>query len=87
MTAATTQPKTTGHPKILASYEADEGTRQLVGQRVDGIVRITDRPEDNDGRAYLVEEGIGCMAELEAILADYLAKAKRLGYAPMQGWF
>jgi len=27
------------------------------------------------------------MAELQAILDDYQAKAKRLGYAPMQGWF
>ena len=87
MTASTTQPKTTGQPKILATYQADEGTRQLVGQRVDGIVRITDRRKDAVGRAYLVEEGISCMAELDAIVADYLAKAERLGYAPMQGWF
>jgi len=27
------------------------------------------------------------MAELQGILDDYLAKANRLGYAPMQGWF
>lgn len=87
MSAATTDPKPTGQPKILATYEADEGLRELVGQRVDGVVRITDRCTEAAGRAYLVEEGIGCMAELEAIVGDYLAKAKRLGYAPMQGWF
>ncbi len=87
MTTATTDLKPAGRPMILATYEADEGVRELVGQRVDGIVRITDRLKDAAGRAYLVEEGIGCMAELEAIVADYLVKAKRLGYAPMQGWF
>jgi len=27
------------------------------------------------------------MAELQALLDDYQAKARRLGYAPMQGWF
>jgi len=27
------------------------------------------------------------MAELQGILDDYLAKANRLGYVPMQGWF
>jgi len=27
------------------------------------------------------------MAELQALLDDYQAKAKRLGYALMQGWF
>jgi predicted LPLAT superfamily acyltransferase len=25
--------------------------------------------------------------ELQAILDDYQAKAKRVGYTPMQGWF
>lgn len=87
MSTTATQPKATGRPKVLATYECDEGIRELVGQRVDGIVRITDRRKDAEGRAYLVEEGIACMPELEAILSDYLAKARRLGYAPMQGWF
>ena len=81
----TATPQQTGKPKVLATYQCDEGQRQLVGQRVDGIVQITDqRP---GGRAYLVEEGITKMDELDALIADYLAKAKRIGYAPMQGWF
>lgn len=54
---------------VAGTYEADEGTRQLVGQRVDGIVRTTDRRKDAAGRSYLVDEGIGCMAELDAIIA------------------
>lgn len=71
----------------LDVHETDEGQRQLVGQRVDGIVRITDRPKNAGGRAYLVEEGLTKMGELQALIDDYLTKAARLGYAPMQGWF
>ncbi len=56
-TATATAPAT-GSAKVLATYECDEGTRQLVGQRVDGIVRITDRRTNAGGRAYLVEEGL-----------------------------
>ncbi len=75
----------TGAPKLLAEYDCDEGKRQLIGQRVDGAVRITDRRPG--GRSYLVDEGFSSMAELEALVADYLEKARRLGYAPMAGWF
>ena len=74
-------------PIVLATYECDEGERQLVGQRVDGVPRITDRPDGEGGRCYLVEDNISSMPELQAILDDYLAKAKQIGYAPMQGWF
>ena len=87
MSATATTEKATGQAKVLATYECDEGQRQLVGQRVDGIVRITDRRLGGHGRSYLVEEGLTKMPELQAIVDDYLAKAKRLGYAPMQGWF
>ncbi len=87
MSATATTEHTTGQAKVLATYDCDEGQRQLIGQRVDGIVRITDRPKRGGGRAYLVEEGLTKMNELQALIDDYLAKAKRLGYAPMQGWF
>ena len=77
--------RATGAPKLLAEYDCDEGTRQLIGQRVEGNVRITDRRPG--WRSYLVEEGFSSMAEVEALVADYLEKARRLGYAPMAGWF
>ena len=86
MTTTTEAPQATTKPVLLATYECDEGTRQLVGERVDGVPRITDRPT-GQGRSYLVEDNITTMAELQALLDDYQAKAKRLGYAPMQGWF
>ena len=73
----------TGAPKLLAEYDCDDGRRQLIGQRVDGTVRITDRRPG--GRSYVVDEGFSSMAELEAVVADFLEKARRLGYAPMAG--
>jgi hypothetical protein len=83
-TVATEAPRA-GGPHVLATYACDEGERRLVGQRIDGVVRITDRRPG--GRSYLVEAGFDSMAEIEALVADYLAKAATLGYAPMQGWF
>jgi hypothetical protein len=73
----------------LAAYEtAHEGRRVLVGARVDGDPHVYDCPaEGASGRRYLVERGLRTNDELQALLADYLAKAKRLGYAPMHGWF
>ncbi len=55
MSTTTDTPKAAGKPVVLATYECDEGTRQLVGQRVDDVPRITDRPV-GPGRSYLVEE-------------------------------
>ena len=61
------------------------GERTLVGQRVDGVVQISDVPADGQGRSYLVEPEVGSMAELEALVADYVAKAKKLAWVPMHG--
>ncbi len=63
---------TTGTPKLLAEYDCDEGARQLIEQRIDGKIRITDRRRG--GRSYLVDEGFSSNAELEALVADYLAR-------------
>ena len=85
--ATQTAQTTTGRRRSLARYRADVGERQLVGQRVDGVVRISDVPAEGSGRSYLVEPEITSMAELEALVADYTAKAAKLGYVPMHGWF
>ena len=49
----------------------------LYGQRVDGVVRVTDVRLAAGGRAYLVErgpeeEGAGANAVLQALIADSL---------------
>lgn len=69
----------------LGRYNVPAGERLLYGQRVDGIVRITDVPARGPGRAYLVEreleqDGYGA---LKALVADYLAQAELLADVPM----
>jgi len=69
----------------LARYRFTGGQRVLYGQRVDGVVRVTDRPADGPGRSYLVElglerEGFGGLATL---VADYTRQAGRSDEIPM----
>ena len=82
--SATTTNQATGEQKILASYQSDEGTRQLVAQRVNGTVALSDIPTDH-GRVHLVERQLSSLAELEALIADYLQQAQRIGHCPMRG--
>lgn len=85
----TTVERPTGQRVALATYTTADSDEQrvLIGQRVDGIVRVTDEPARGDGRRYLVEPQLESKAALDALVEDYLAKAKRIGYAPMHGWF
>jgi hypothetical protein len=85
--ATNTAEQPTGRPQRLATYTADVGERVIVGQRVDGAVRISDVPKTGTGRRYLIEPDMDSMAEIEALVADYKAKAEKLGYVPMHGWF
>jgi hypothetical protein len=80
----------------LARYSVRGVQRALVGQRVDGVVRVSDVPVGFRGRAYLVErgleqEGSNANAALGALIADYLREASRLDAVPMsvsvlEGW-
>ena len=69
----------------LARYTFTGGERILYGQRVKGVVRVTDRPASGPDRSYLVE----CDAErdgypaLEALIVDYTCQAGRLDEIPM----
>jgi hypothetical protein len=67
----------------LARYEVSDGERVLYGQRIDGVVRVTDRPAQPCGRSYLVERGLESKAELDALVADYLKQAKTLDTPPV----
>jgi hypothetical protein len=69
----------TGEPRVLASYQCDEGTRQLVAQRIDGTVALSDLPTGEQGKVYLVERQLSSMAELEGIAADYVELSQALG--------
>ena len=81
--ATTAEKQITGEPKVLASYDCDEGTRQLVAQRIKGQVALSDTPTGDEGRVYLVERHVGALAELDALVADYIAKAAELRQCPM----
>jgi hypothetical protein len=69
----------------LARYAVPEGTRVLVGQRIDGVVHVFDWPAGGGGRRYHVEAGFGSKAELAVLLADYRRRAAQIGACPMSG--
>jgi hypothetical protein len=53
-------------------------SHEIRGQRVDSVVRIVDKPaEDATVRSFLVERGLTSQAELNAVVADYVAQSKR----------
>ena len=72
-----------GRRTELARYTVPAGERVIYGQRVDGIVRLVDRPATPGGRSYLIERGLETKSELDALIADYRASAERLQAVPM----
>jgi len=87
-TTADQTPTTRGQRVTLATYQTDTGKRrQLIGQRIDGIVHLYDEPTETDGTSYLVEQGLTTNSELTALVDDYTTKATAVGYPPMHGWF
>ena len=81
---ATAAKPATGRSEILATYHCDEGARQLVGQRIDGRVALSDIPAGDHGKVYLVERHLPCQAELDGLVADYLALAVQLRRPPLR---
>ena len=78
----------TGARLELARYSVSAGDRALFGQRVHGVVRVTDVPLAPGGRAYLVErgleeEGANANAALHALIEDYLRQASIFDEVPM----
>lgn len=65
----------TNPPVELTRYRITSGERVLRGQRILGVVRITDYPADGHGRAYVVERELTSISEINALLADYVAQA------------
>lgn len=69
----------------LARYRVSGGERILYGQRIKGIVRVSDRPACGAGRSYLVERELerDGYSALKALIADYTCQAERLNAVPM----
>jgi hypothetical protein len=69
----------------LASYEFTGGRRTICAQRINGVVRVTDRPADGCGRSYLVRhvhEDDGYSA-LRALVSEYTREARQLDQIPI----
>ena len=81
---------TVGEPRELARYTTATGTERILhGQRVHGVVVVTDHALAGGQRAYVVERGLeqeghGANAALKALIADYLTQAERYTDCPMR---
>ena len=69
----------------LARYTISTGERVVYGQRVLGVVRLVDHPAHGRGRRYVIERELTVLAELEAIVADYLEQAAIWDTIPAAG--
>ena len=85
---AATQP-TVGERTELARYVARGLQRVIYGQRINGSVRITDRPAAGPGRSYLIERGIerDGYGALQALVVDYVTQGRELDQVPMAARF
>jgi hypothetical protein len=84
-TATTQATIAVGERVELGRYSVFAGERILYGQRVDGVVRVTDVPAEGRGRAYLVERELeqDGHAALLALVADYINQAELHAAVPM----
>ncbi len=84
-TVLTHQPPTVGQRVQLGRYSIGTGDRLIIGQRVDGVVRVSDCPAEGQGRAYLIERELehDGNSALQALVADYLDQVHRLDEIPM----
>ena len=70
---------TSGERRELARYALPDGTRAIVAQRVDGRVAVSDIPQDFAGRVYLIERHVASQAELDGLVAAYIAHSVEAG--------
>jgi hypothetical protein len=68
-----------------ARYTVTAGERVIHGKRVLGVVRLVDDPASGEGRHFVIERELTSMAELEAIVADYLQQAATWDAIPAAG--
>ncbi|MEO6858299.1 MAG: hypothetical protein ABI323_06890 [Solirubrobacteraceae bacterium] len=74
-----------GEETELARYQISSGERVLLAQRVDGVVRLVDRPASGQGRSYLVERELDLDGDdaLTALIADYRHQSQIHDRVPM----
>jgi hypothetical protein len=69
----------------LGRYTVTAGERVIHGKRVLGVVRLVDDPALGEGRHFVIERELTSMAELEAIVIDYLQQAAQWDVIPAAG--
>jgi hypothetical protein len=69
----------------LAPYTVGAGERVIHGRRILGVVRLVDNPASSKGRRFVIERELVTMAELEAIVTDYLQQADTWDAIPAAG--
>ena len=86
MTATIQHPGRTGERVELARYTISDEDRIIYGQRVGGVVRLTDNPTSGRCRAFLIERELeqDGNAALQALIADYLEQAAKHDKIPMR---
>jgi hypothetical protein len=89
-TSTVTEPSRRRRPIVgerveLARYTIPAGTRVLYGQRVNGVVRLVDRPLSGEGRSYLVERELEQDGNdaLKALIQDYIEQSRVHDQVPM----
>ena len=76
----------TNQPVELARYSVTgAGERVIQGQRVLGVVRLIDAPASGEGRRYVIERELTTMAEIEALVADYVRESQIWDAIPAAG--
>lgn len=86
MTTETRRAGQTNQPVELARYRVTgAGERVVQGQRVLGVVRLVDVPASGEGRRYLIERELTTLAELEALVADYVRESQLWDAIPAAG--
>lgn len=79
------QQSSIGERTELGRYTVSSGERVIYGQRINGVVRITDRPVSGAGRSYLVERELEVdgYSALKALVSEYIEQAGELDAIPM----
>jgi hypothetical protein len=73
----------TGTKVELARYRVATGERIVCGQRILGVVRVTDAPACGEGRTYVVERELTSKAELVGLVAHYIDHARQCDDIPL----
>lgn len=74
-----------GERTELGRYTVSSGERVLYGQRINGAVRITDRPASGAGRSYIVEREmqVDGYSALQTLVSEYVEQARAFDAIPM----